>query len=264
MAKAKPIIKLAQAGFDVKTAGDENLIYSSEWPLLEIYKQDSVTYDVTQDTILTKHDLGFPPVFWYFSNMSESAWQGSGALNQAKRAEFFGPVGDGTLGIDGGQLTYKAGFPFTSGVARIYYYIFALDLTKQFDAPIIKVGALAGGNDGNHVFKIAKHGKNVASKDLSDYIIHSRARSPLIHSVNPSNGSVKNFVVNHGLGYTPMFFGYVKNNGKYSLLQTGQGGSSSFLSDEKNITFNDNGGKELTIVVLKDPFLVDYSIRVNI
>lgn len=262
---AKPVIKLAQPGYDVKTAGDENLIYSSKWPLLEIYQQNTATFDVTQTSILARHDLQFPPVFWYFANTPESAWQNSGVVGTARRSEFFGPIGDGSLGIDASQLTYTANtVPGTSGNAQLYFYIFALDLTKQYTAPVIKVGAVSGGSDSNFVFKIAKPNKDIKSHDLSDFVLHSKARSPLIHSVNPSPGTVKQFIVNHALGYTPMFFGYLKSGGKYTLLPTGQGGSSNFLADEQNITFNDNGGKELTIVILKDPFMVEYSIRVNV
>lgn len=261
-----PVVKLAQPGYDVKTAGDENLIYSSKWPLLEIYMQDTATFDVTKSSILARHDLQFPPVFWYFANTPETAWENFGAITQARRAEFFGPIGDGSLGMDASKLFYTPNsFPLTSGTARLYFYIFALDLSKQYNAPIIKVGAVSGGNNNNFAFKIAKNGKDVSSNDLSDFILHSRARSPLIHSVNPSPGVVKSFVINHNLGYVPMFFPYQKNaNGSYTLLPTGQGGADSLLSDINNIIFTSAAGKELTIVVLKDPFLIDNSIRVNI
>lgn len=262
---SKPVVKLVQPGYDVKTAGDENLIYSSEWPLLEIYMQDTATFDVTKSSILARHDLQFPPVFWYFANTPEKAWENFGNIGTARRAEYFGPIGDGVLGMDDTKLDYTPqAFPNTSGSAQIYFYIFALDITKQYNAPIIKVGAVSGGNDNNFAFKIAKPNKDVSSHDLSDFILHSKARSPLIHSVNPSPGVVKTFSVTHGLGYVPMFFPYVKTNGKYNLLPTGLGGSSNLVSDEQSITFNDTAGKEISIVILKDPFLIDYSIRVNI
>lgn len=261
-----PVVKLAQPGYDVKTAGDENLVYSSKWPLLEIYKQDTASFNVTVNSVLARHDLQYPPVFWYFANTDVTAWENFGAILPARRAEFFGPIGDGTLSMDAGKLSYKANsLPLTSGIVRLYYYIFALDLTKQFNAPIIKVGSIAGGSDSKFVFKIAKPGVDISSNDLSQFILHSRARSPIIHSVNPSPGVVKNFVVTHGLGYVPMFFPYVKNtDGSYTMLPTGLGGTSNLTSNEQNITFTDTAGKELTIVILKDPFLIDYSVRVNI
>lgn len=261
------VIKLAQPGYDAKTAGDENLIYSSQWPLLKIYKQGSAAIgDVTQETILATHDLPFPPMFWIFSNATLSAYLNAGVLQMTNRSEFFGPIGDASVAIDTKSLVYKpVAFPATTGSMRLYYYMFALDLSKQYTAPSFNVGSISGARNTRHVFKIAKEGKSIDSDRLDDYVIHSRARSPLIHSVNPSNGIVKNFAVTHSLEYLPMFFGYTKgNDGRYTLIPTGQGGSSSFQSTDKTVTFADSGGKEITIVVLKDPFNLDHSVSVNI
>lgn len=260
------VIKLAQPGYDVKTAGDENLIYSSLWPLLKIYLQGSASIpDVRATQTLATHDLGYPPVYWFFANTNIVSWDNL-TISKDTRSEFFGPIGDGTLAVDSAKLSYTANaFPFAGGSAQLYYYIFALDLTKQYTAPIIKVGNVSGGFNSKTVFKLAKPGKDISSTDLQDYVIHSRARSPLIHSVNPSLGTVKTFTVTHSLGYLPMFFGYVKNsNGSYTMIATGQGGSSSFQSTENTIVFNDTGGKELTVVILKDPFLLDNTIPINI
>lgn len=262
-----PAFKLAQPGYDVKTAGDENLVYSADWPLLKIAFQGILAMDdVTQKYTAVEHKLGYPAMFWFFANTPVGAWQNSGNIGTRRRAEFFGPVGDGSVVMDSNRLAWQpVASPGTTGKSQLYYYVFALDLTQQYNAPIIKVGAVGGGSDHAPVFKIAKPNKDLASKDLSDFIIHSRARSPLIHSVNPSPGIVKNFSVRHGLGYNPMFFAYSKNAaGQYSLLPTGQGGSSSLLSNTQDITFTDSGGKEITIVILKDPFVVDYSVRVNV
>lgn len=261
-----PVIKLAQPGFDVSTAGDENLIYDSNWPLLKIYKQGSHKIgNATTDSVVVEHDLGFIPMFWYFANTPLSAWQNSGNVGIQARSEFMGPMGDGTMEIFNNRLEWKA-TPFggSSGRSQLYYYIFALDITKQYTAPIIKLGGISGAR-GDRVFKIAKAGKSVDSDNLFDYVIHSRARSPLIHSVNPSPGAVKEFKVEHKLTYLPMFFGFEKTaNGGYKSMPTGQGGSSSFQSDENSITFTDTGEKEISIVILKDPFQVSYSVEVSV
>lgn len=258
------VVKLAQPGHDVKTAGDENLIYSSLWPLLKIYKSDPMTIgDVNASQVLAEHDLGFFPMFWFFSNSVISGWNNSGTQSSQDRSEFFGPSGNGSISSTENKLIYTP-TSGTTGSLNLYYYIFALDLSKQFTAPITKVGSVTGGSDPRFVFKLAKDTKNIDSNNLDDYIIHSRARSPLIHSVNPSNGTTKSFTVQHNLGYLPMFFGYTKGTNGYTLIPTGQGGSSSFQSDENKITFADSGGKEITIVILKDPFLLDYTVSVNV
>lgn len=254
------IVKLAQPGFDVKTSGDENLIYNSKWPLLPIYKAGGVLIDRVESTqVLAEHDLPFIPMFWYFANTTIGSWENL-TIARDTRAEFFGPIGDGTLSMTDKKLTLTASaFPFASGPAQIYYYIFAIDLDKEFKAPIINVGAIQGGG-GSREFKIAKPGKSVESNNLDDYILHSRARSPLVHSVTPGKVTGGEFIVTHNLGYSPMFFAYTKSNGAYSLLSSGSGGSTILSSDKEKVRFQENtDGRQISIVILKDPFEVTYT-----
>lgn len=259
------VVKLAQPGYDARTAGDENLIYSSLWPLLKVYKQGTHTVgDITAAATVAEHDLGFIPVFWYFSNAGLDAYSASGALVTTTRSEFFGPVGGGSLRMDGGKLAYSPSGVSMTGSLRLYYYIMALDLAKAYTAPIIRVGAVSGAR-GRRVLKLVKPGRKIDSESLDDFIVHSRARSPLVHSITPSGSVTKEFVVRHNLGYVPIFFGYTKNSdGSYSLIPTGQGGSSTFQSDEQTVRFTDSGGKEISILILKDPFQLEYSVQVSI
>ena len=266
MADNPTVIKLAQPGYDVKTAGDENLIYNSNWPLLKIYKQGSYKIgDCAVSAVIIEHDLGFTPFYIYFANMTIDSWNNFGAQVIEDRAEFMGAVGDGSVTMTDKQMSYTpVGFPNTTGSTKLYYYVYALDITKKYEAPIIKVGDISGASENKHVFKIAKHNKDITSKNLDDYVIHSQARSPLIHSVTPSNGEVTTLVINHSLGYAPIFFGFLKSGNSYKPLYTGQGGSSSFKSTIDTITFTSSAPQEITIVVLKDPFEVDYTVAVKI
>ena len=63
-----------------------------------------------------------------------------------------------------------------------------------------------------------------------------------------------------------MFFGYSKNtDGSYELLPTGSGGSNSFTTDDNKVRFTETSdGRELSIVILKDPFLIEQSVSVSI
>lgn len=257
------VIKLAQKGYDVKTAGDENLIYSSQWPLLPIYQQGSFTIpDVTQKTNIFNHNLGFVPMFWFFANTTIQAWQnGFGTvLSTDTRSEFFGPTGGGHIGINETSLQF-APTAFTEiGSLTIYYYIFLIDINQLFTAPINRIGSVAGGS-GSRVFKIAKPTKDVSSANLDDFVIHSDCRSPLVQSVTQGQGSL---TVNHNLGYNPMFFAYVQNYsnteaGYYELIFSGSGGSDVLKSDINTVQYATTGTKKISIAVLKDPFLVDYS-----
>lgn len=290
MAKPK-VVKLAQQGFDVKVAGDEHLVYNSNWPLLKIHKQGSwSTSDFTlgNNQVVATHDLGYPAFFMYFINNNIETWDvtDNATIKKENRSEFQGSlVWTGALSMDNKQLLYLPGgfsghSPWT-GPLSLYYYIFALDLSKDYQAPKIKSGGVIGPRNTQTVFKLAKPGKDINSKNLEDYIIHSDTRSPLIHSVNPgitatnSDYSTPTFVAYHHLGYTPMFFGFFKNNsnyrvqtsatnGTYSPLYTGSGGGYNFLVDTDKVYFQDVAGVELSIVILKDPFDITNTTRVTI
>lgn len=274
------VIRLAQPGYDVKTAGDENLIYSSEWPLLPIYQQGSFTIqDVSQPVTITNHNLGYVPAFWWFSNQDITAWEaGSGtSFPQDTRSEFKGAAG-GYIGINETKLQFVPQDPvaFENGSMKIYYYIFTTKLTDQFTAPISNAGQGVVGGQGTRVFKLAKPGKSVKSNNLSDFVIHSDCRSPLVHSVNPGTlqpqaGLLGNsFQANHNLGYIPMFMCYVQNfggqeSGFYELVPSGTSGSTKLQASPSFINYqNGIAGQAISILVLKDPFIVSYSRSVSV
>lgn len=291
MSNKPQVVKLAQPGIDVKTAGDEHLVYNSNWPLLKIYKQGSWStdnYTLGNNQVIATHDLGYPPFFMYFVNNNIETWDvtDNAVIRKEDRSEFQGSlIWTGGLSIDNNQLLYLPGgfsghSPWT-GPLTIYYYIFALDLSTTYQAPVIKSGGVIGPRNKQTVFKIAKEGKDISSTNLQDYVIHSNARSPLINNVSPGKTgtaegySTPTFAAYHHLGYTPMFFGFFKNNdvfqaqlsaprGSYSPLYTGTGGGYNFVADTDKVYFQDVAGVELSIVILKDPFDIDNTINVTV
>jgi len=278
---AKPfVVKLAQSGIDVKTAGDENLVYNSNWPLLKIVKQGSITLpNQASTTKIVDHNLGYVPAFWYISNETLDASVsnvGSFPTYDPNRAEFNGPVwtqpsadstslysDTGTASPDRGPNTY-------------YYYIFVLDITKPYTAPIIKSGGVIGPRNKRTVFKLAKEGKDITSSNMEDYVINSEARSPMVHAVYPFVLDSKgNGVFSHNLGYTPLFVGYFRQDGSLGVsgaipnswrIFTGTfDGGNGFIADDKTISYiNGVPGDHMSIVVFKDPFNVSNTIDVTI
>lgn len=213
-------------------------------------------------------------MFWVYTNEPINSWNFSQTTPRDTRAEFLGisaALGFISVDKDNLYLVSSATSTFNLNVS-FQYYIFALDLSQQFTAPIIKTGAI-GGKRGNTVFKLAKEGKDISSQSLEDFAVHSDARSPLIHSVNvglinESLGSGYAFTVHHNLGYIPMFFGYSTTSaGRYVIRAAGGGGGTNFITaDAEKIQWKDTivGTVPQTIVILKDPFMVDYSVRVSI
>lgn len=272
------VVKLAQPGYDVNTAGDQNLIYNSNWPLLKIYKTGSFSTDSLGSlgdaaAQIATHDLGYVPAFWIFDNRAIESWNSTHTTTAGNRSEFGGFV----VGLV--PRMYNDRFEVSPSLApfnkfiSLRYYIFALDITKAYQAPSVNVGSAVSGSGGGAVFKLAKPGKDVNSTNLEDYTIHSDARSPLIHSVNPGTasedlgGGIKGFTAYHNLGYSPMFFMYQYDatTGGWHITNTGTGGSTKIIADYQKVQYQTaNANDMVSFVILKDPFLIDYSISVSV
>lgn len=69
-------VKVARAGFDTKNAKDNQLLYNSSWPILQIVKMIRTDSDATEVTIDGRpwkrwlHGLGYPPAFITPNNTS--------------------------------------------------------------------------------------------------------------------------------------------------------------------------------------------------
>ena len=250
------VVKVARRGFDVQTAGDENLLYSSLWPVLSIYKEIPVNLSKSDDVeIIAEHGLGYPPMFLPFVDYS-------GATTSPGAATLGGPfqVSDKYVRID------SLGYNFTRLKGVIYLY--TLDLSTPYTAPIVNLGGLPGLQSSDKVFKLAKVGKSIHSTQLKDFVITTDARSPLIHSVTPGIVQGGELVAEHNLGYVPLFFGYSRQNpftGEnyeyYQLMNTGGGGDVKFSSSTAQVKLKGPAsgllsinGLGASIVVLKDPF----------
>lgn len=237
------VVKVARQGFDVKTAGDENLLYSSLWPVLSIYKEIPIKItNPNSDSIITGHDLGYPPMFWDFMNFTNTS--NTDGIN------FFSSL----FSVNEKQLIYTAPDTPATDTIQGMVYLFTLDLSKLFIAPTVDIGGVER-TPSERSFKLSKFGESVYSSRLKDFVISTDARSPLIHSVNPGTVKGLSFKVEHNLGYIPLSFAYSKSGGYYSILATGGGGGSVLTSTDKYIQFSETAdGRELTFVILKDPF----------
>lgn len=247
------VIKVARKGFDVKTAGDENLLYSSLWPVLSIFKEVPIKItNPNADTIIFEHGLGYPPMFWDFTNFTNT-------FNLSGSSQFF----SGLFSVNEKYLKYTKPQTAATGPIEGVVQLFTLDLSKQYTAPVVNVGGVSGNIRSTRSFKLAKEGKSIHSTKLKDFVISTDARSPLIHSVNPgvvqSNGGDiygNGFTVEHTLRYVPLCFGYGKgSDGYYSILASGGGGATRFAATPSKVIFSEAAvGRELTLVLMKDPF----------
>lgn len=240
--------KLSQERYDVKDAQDYKLTYSSSWPLLKIFEQGRKTL-TTDPFLITTHGLGYVPMFWAFATAQ-------GATNMVNAGNGLSQgilVNESTLVRDGG----------TPYVGSLYYYIFAIDLERDYKAPNINTGIeidKKAPRDKDFGLKVSLPGYSVFSSDLRHFAVHSGTRSPMLHQVvhgSKGIGVGSGIVIDHNLGHEPMFFVYAKLSGRpgYQLLVTT---SDVFVSTNKQqINVFIPYACDYSVVILKDPMRVN-------
>lgn len=239
------VAKGTPPGYDVQSAADYLLSFNGSWPLLKLHETSTFTSNVS-------HSLGYTPLYMVATS--------DGRIDQ------FAGLSTNT-GISTSSLLYGS----LSGTRR--YFLYRLDITTNYTAPIIADSTARVSENQNYVFKMTKPGKDITSTDMRDFALHSNTRSPMVHKVVEQAMTVGpdgwNTTINHGLSYTPTVFVFIKPNinvggystDRYMLLSPPVGSqdayyevNSSFIS---TVAFGDifNGGvPRVAAVILKDPF----------
>lgn len=240
------VVKGTPPGFDVHGAIDYLLSFDSSWTLLKIGDSNTFSGTVT-------HSLGYPPLHFIA--------QADGRLDQSAA----------NYAVDATSLARS------SGVGTPRYFIFRLDLTTDFTAPLTPGSTTQTTQNDGYVFKITKPGKDTNSTDMRDYALHSNTRSPMIHKVdhgvmtNTGGGLGYERTVSHGLGYTPLAFVFMKpgtntlglDANRYGIVEPPVGASSKYYTvDATNVyitadTAAFSAAPTVSVVVLKDPFTRD-------
>ena len=250
-------IKVAQPGYDVETASDNELLFSSSWPLLKIVYEGDYIISSDQTQTIYAHNLGFPCAFFicdYTSGYSKT-----------------NPTLNLTIGSNSSQLIYFMGRASLTFPISIHFYIFYLDLTKDFTGKIVSQSyETPGFRTTNIGIKVAKPGKNVYSTDLRDYSVHSGTQSPIIHqivtettqSVNSGGQNIQAIVAQHNLGYFPLFFPFV-SDGSGNYFFTGNFTQSvprvfgTTNQSQIELGLSEVTTNPATLIIFKDPYTVD-------
>lgn len=184
-------VKMSQIGWDVKTAGDANLYFSSSWPMLLIQDTNLAAQGAT-----VKHTLNYPPLAF--------AWNPKDGLS--------------VCGVDSGNIYLPL-----LGTTPYRYFIFRVPLNVPYQSDVVKgplqLPQLA---DKNFGLKFAKEGKELDSDDLRDFTLHSSARTPLLHAVITGKlgaigsgdfGGVTGLKWVPDLPYRPVYFAFYSADG---------------------------------------------------
>lgn len=246
-------IKVSLPGNDVNTADDTQLLFSSSWPSIKIFKNIQVVQTIpptpTGTTKLYSHGLGFVPAVIPYGGIGGSNTTGNAA-----------EISRQNIITDSSNIYLQPGNSVTINL-NIRLSILYLDITTPFTAPITQVGpSNAVKPDANFGIKISKDGKDVKSHDLRDFILHSSARSPMVHAVVPGVIPASGrFTYTHDLPYNPIFFAYIQVfgvPGEYLLLN----GFAGLQANGQTITIVGPVGSACSVVILKDPFQITDNI----
>lgn len=261
-------VKVSQKGYDVTTAADYQLLFSSAWPLLKIERQETVVItDIASDQVLYNHNLGYPPVFWVFEQYSST----SGITGNNPQTL---PMTPGKFFVNETELVYQGYGGSSLGSRTVRFFIFRLPIDVAYTAPIINEDPTAQTIVDNYGIKVAKDGKDVSSTDMRDFVVHSSTKTPMVHKVLPQAidtylnpdpywgvaGYIKDYP--YELSYRPMYNLFVKG---YSFVRPNHwSGADLDSSGAMSLEFTSSGlrahtvasGVSLSVVMFKDQLLL--------
>ena len=187
-------IKISAPFYDVNTAGDINLLFSSSWPSIAVGFEKTFILNASDFNRPIAHGLGFPPLTMIFRADSNRGYQ---TLLDA-------PDVDSTN-------VYVTQWDFPGANRLVHLVCYAVDLSANQTFPFIQQPlGTAKSYDPNYGIKLAKEGYDVSDADLRHFLIHSRTRSPLILSQQAvaDNVNSKTLSYTNPAGYLPWVFGY--------------------------------------------------------
>lgn len=185
-------VQVSRIGYDVDTASDKQLAFSSEWPLLPIEAEGDITISgsgaVTQD--IYTHNLGYEPVFYVHRT----------------DGDFFFP---GWCWCDDTKIWFSG---FTDSSINLKWKVFRRPIKTAFTAPISNTTDATQQIDGDYGILISLPGKGVESTDKRDFGIRSDVRQLMIAKSDFTTTPIGGATVTHNLGYRPMYFIFMESD----------------------------------------------------
>jgi hypothetical protein len=241
--------KLSQAGYDVNSAGNQDLLFSSSFPTLKEEKTGTYTgVNTNTDVLIYEHNLGYVPFFLV-------------QINKGSGSEM---ISDNTWFVDENKLYTRDATNY-----KYRWTIYRLPLYQDFFSDSDQQASISqNAISKDFGMKFAKEGKDLSSTDLRDFTIHSRGRTPLIHAVSTKDwhtGDTRH-ELKHILSYVPLAFGFTQSGvtsfppfGKtYQVFPNPQANPGiGRTNDTVFIGSDPTTSTKTSIVILKDPFITN-------
>lgn len=191
-------LKVSRVGFDVDTASDKQLSFSSEWPLLPIEAEGDFTIPASGGSGVVDvftHNLGYVPIFT-MQNVTAGPgapllWPNS-CLASDEKIYYDGPL---DTAID------------------IKWKVYRRPMLQNVEYDKSDVGDATPGLDNDYGLLVSLPGKDILSTDKRDFSIRSDVRQLMIAQSNYTSDFQDSWEITHNLGYKPMYLFYVEDDG---------------------------------------------------
>lgn len=247
--------KISKPGFNAVTTAGNNMVFNSSWPSLPIAFETTFPSPFTgggTTTLTLPHKLKFPPLCFIWAYGPDP----SGVGNTGRR--FLQTVDSTNVYFDTTTLTLQMQ-AFVNAATSINVKCFQLDLSRDIDYTLAPGDSFQSPYDSNFGIKVVKPNKNINSRDMRDFALHSRCQSPLIQAVktqdtsSPSNPFTVQYTSTYA--YPAWVYGFIKTAANryqpapYYAQAYPKTITDGFIS---NITYvgPDTGA---TLVILRDP-----------
>lgn len=184
-------IKISKAGFEAVNGTDNDLLYNSSWPSIQIVK---VVATPTWGDVVS-HGLEFPPLAILTGGSNSIYGRAMEGLTVDDTNVYVPSANGGESANDGSVIIYN------------------VDITRDVDYPYTDVASENVDYIPDYGVKMVKSGLDIESTDMRDYILHSRCGSPLVlavktqETVSPDNPTLIKYTNN--LGYPTFNMGWV-------------------------------------------------------
>ena len=262
-------LKISQPFYDVTSAADDKMIFSSAWPTLPIAAETTLvsssyggTSDFTNAGLSFSHNLGFVPF--------TITWATVASTGKTYRY-FSGPTTFQPVSFDKTNVYVNPSTDWSS----IHVVCYNIDIATDVEYPYIKTSGATALYDDSFGIKIAKDGKDITSNDMRDFILHSRCQSPQVLAIktlkSPGSGALTTFSYTPTVSSPLWAFGYAgSSSGSYYWVAPYNQSPPKFViiantdgTYTYTISYLPAGVSFLSLVILRDPMFSSNSLAVS-
>jgi hypothetical protein len=232
-------IKISRTGYDVNTCPDWALLFNSSWPSLAVAFQKDLTQSSNITTI--EHNLGFPPL--------TMAWIVVDGVEYGRLPGNYLEVTDKDIFFFGG-LTAVPSY-------NIRIRCYNIDISKQVSYPLPISSAVKLPYDDTFGIKVSQDNKSINSRDLRDFVLHSKAQSPAVLDIVSNSGTTSG-TLSYKLKtqYIPWILATESTNNAYSFL------TINAVSYNNGVLSASSAAGNVTLIILRDPLFYPNVVRV--